>query len=114
MLYALIVITIISSVISADYQGTPISQAPHLPTEAITRPAADRKRPPCCPQKNWLQRLEDTSLPTSTYQRGSLVVVIATTVSWSSAAVRAQMIGNIIVYRTSKCLRSLKLADLIY
>jgi len=46
-------------------ENTPASQAPQLSIEAHTGtpPAADWKRPPGCPRRNWLQQLEeDTGL----------------------------------------------------
>jgi len=49
----------------------------------------DWKRPPGRPWKNWLQQIEDTGLPVSAWQlakSGPLIVEIATTLSWSRAA----------------------------
>ena len=74
-------------------ENTPASQALQLSIEAHsgTPPAADWKRPPGRPRRNWLQQLEkDTGLSVGAAMDrgpGSFDVEDATTLSWSSAAV---------------------------
>ena len=68
-------------------ENTPASQALQLPIEAHTGtpPAADWKRPPGRPRRNWQQQVEeDIGLSVGA---GSFDVEDATTLSWSSAAV---------------------------
>ena len=73
-------------------ENTLASQALQLSIEAHTgtRPAADWKRPPGRPRRNWLQKVEEDiglSVGAAWIRPGSFDVEDATTLSWSSAAV---------------------------
>ena len=75
-------------------ENTPASQALQLSIEAHTGtpPAADWKRPPGRPRRNWLQQVEEGRrwpICWCCLDRGpgSFDVEDATTLSWSSAAV---------------------------
>jgi len=73
-------------------EDTPASQALQLSIEAHTGtpPAADWKRPPGRPRRNWLQQLEDDtglSVGAAWIAGQDRSMEDATTLSWSSAAV---------------------------